>query len=44
MSKAYQFSEAAQMQELTIERFAGVDFANHPTRRYCAMREPSCGV
>ena len=28
----YQFPDAEPIQELTVERFAGVDFANHPTK------------
>lgn len=44
MSRAYQFSEAAQMQELTIERFAGVDFANHPTKTDVSRSPDACNM
>lgn len=44
MSRAYQFSESAQMQELTIERFAGVDFANHPTKTDVSRSPDACNM
>ncbi len=32
MSDAYQFPQPDEIQEITVERFAGVDFASHPTK------------
>lgn len=44
MSNAYQFSETTARQELTIERFAGVDFANHPTKTDWSRSPDACNM
>ncbi len=44
MSNAYQYSETAARQELTIERFAGVDFANHPTKTDLSRSPDACNM
>lgn len=44
MSTPYQFSEADAVQELTIERFAGVDFATHPTKVDWTRSPDACNM
>ncbi len=44
MSAPYQFSEADTVQEITIERFAGVDFATHPTKVDWSRSPDACNM
>lgn len=41
---AYQFQDAEPIQELTVERFAGVDFANHPTKVDWSRSPDACNM
>lgn len=40
----YQFPDAEPIQELTVERFAGVDFANHPTKVDWSRSPDACNM
>ena len=40
----YQFPDAEPVQELTVERFAGVDFANHPTKVDWSRSPDACNM
>ncbi|MDO4173310.1 MAG: hypothetical protein Q4D42_00975 [Eubacteriales bacterium] len=44
MSAAYQFPDAESVQELTVGRFAGVDFANHPTKVDWSRSPDACNM
>lgn len=44
MSTAYQFPDAEPIQELTVERFAGVDFANHATKVDWSRSPDACNM
>ena len=44
MSLPYQFSESQPIQEIIVERFAGVDFASHPTKVDWARSPDACNM
>ncbi|MDO4287480.1 MAG: hypothetical protein Q4C40_07130 [Eubacteriales bacterium] len=44
MRTAYQFPDAEPVQELTVGRFAGVDFANHPTKVDWSRSPDACNM
>lgn len=44
MSTPYQFSSAQTVEEITVERFAGVDFASHPTKVDWSRSPDACNM
>ena len=44
MSAPYQFPQADSVQQLTVERFAGVDFANHSTKVDWSRSPDACNM
>lgn len=44
MSAPYQFAAADEVQQITVERFAGVDFAAHPTKVDWSRSPDACNM
>lgn len=44
MSTPYQFPQEDEIQQITVERFAGVDFASHPTKVDWARSPDACNM